>query len=187
MKKLTFPLLSLAFVAISANMNAQDAISDSHNITITIPTVAILDIEPSASKNISMAFTEPTEAGLPIQASTNNSLWLNYSSIKTTLIATRHISVKVETLIPGVDIKVTAAAPTGGAGTLGTSSAAVTPLTLTGLDQSIISGIGSAYTGSGASGSNLTYALVPGNGTSYSDLIATTTATAKVIYTFIDN
>lgn len=183
---LTGLALSFAFVAISANMKAQDAISDNHNITITIPSVAILDIEPSASKNILMGFTAPTEAGLPITAAaTNNTLWLNYSSIKTATVTTRHISAKLDALIPGVDIKVTAAAAVGGAGALGTPTST---LTLTATDQSLISLIGSAYTEDGSGkGHNLTYTITPGATAAYGDLTATTTAIAKVTYTFVDN
>ena len=187
MKRLNLPglALSLAFAAISANIKAQDAISDNHNINITIPSVAILDIEPSASKNISMGFTAPTEAGLPIAvASTNNTLWLNYSSIKTATVTTRHISAKLDALIPGVDIKVTAATAVGGAGTLGTPST----LTLTATDQSLISLIGSAYTEDGSGkGHNLTYTITPGTTTAYGDITATANVTAKVTYTFVDN
>ncbi|WEK68499.1 MAG: hypothetical protein P0Y62_11575 [Candidatus Chryseobacterium colombiense] len=184
---LTGLALSFAFVAISANMKAQqDGISDNHNITITIPSVAILDIEPSASKNILMGFTAPTEAGLPITATgTNNTLWLNYSSIKTATVTTRHISVKLDTVIQGVDIKVTAAAPVGGAGALGTPTST---LTLTAADQSLISGIGSAYTEDGSGkGHNLTYTISPGATTAYGNLTASTTEIAKVTYTFVDN
>ncbi|UMQ40021.1 hypothetical protein MKS83_11410 [Chryseobacterium sp. Y16C] len=187
MKRLNLPglALSLAFAAISANMKAQDAISDNHDITITIPSVAILDIEPSASKNISMGFTAPTEAGLPIAvAATNNTLWLNYSSIKTATVTTRHISAKLDALIPGVDIKVTAAAAVGGAGALGTPST----LTLTATDQSLISLIGSAYTEDGSGkGHNLTYTITPGTTTAYGNITATANVTAKVTYTFVDN
>jgi hypothetical protein len=188
MKRLNLPVLALsfAFVAISANMKAQDAISDNHNITISIPSVAILDIEPSGSKNILMGFIAPTEAGLPITAAaTNNTLWLNYSSIKTATVTTRHISAKLDALIAGVDIKVTAGAPVGGVGTLGQPTST---LTLTTTDQSLISLIGSAYTEDGSGkGHNLTYTITPSTTSTYGNLEATTTGIAKVTYTFVDN
>lgn len=184
-------LLSLTALAFATQLNAQDSNTDNHTIGITIPEVALVDIEPAASKNITMGFTAPTEAGLPITLTgTNNTLWLNYSSIKSVTDATRTVSVKLNAVIPGVDIKVTAAAATGsGAGTLGTPSA---QLILSAADQTIISGIGSAYTGDGANnGHNLTYALAPGSGSgsvaAYADLQATTTAVATVTYTISDN
>ncbi|AZA52372.1 hypothetical protein [Chryseobacterium sp. G0201] len=192
MKKIKFSIaMSLVAFAVSANLNAQDTNTDNHTISITIPEVALVDIEPAATKNITLGFTAPTEAGLPITAATtNNTLWLNYSSIKSVADATRNVSVKVNAVIPGIDIQVTAAAATGaGGGTLGTPSA---QLTLSAADQTIVSGIGSAYTGDGANnGHNLTYALAAGSGpggiAAYADLEATATAVATVTYTISDN
>ncbi|MBK1898268.1 hypothetical protein [Chryseobacterium paridis] len=192
MKKFKLPLsLSLIALAISATVNAQDTNTDNHTITISIPEVALVDIEPAATKNITLGFTAPTEAGQPIiAAASNTTLWLNYSSIKSVADPTRNVSVKLNALIPGIDIHVTAAAATGsGAGTLGTPSA---QLTLSAADQTIISGIGSAYTGNGANnGHNLTYALAAGSGpggvAAYADLQATATTVATVTYTISDN
>lgn len=192
MKQLKLTLaMSLFAVAASSTLSAQDTTTDNHTIAITIPEVAIVDIEPSATKNITLGFTPPTEAGLPIiPSANNNALWLNYSSIKSTAHPTRHVSVKLNALIPGIDIHLTAAAATGaGGGTLGTPSA---QLTLSASDQTLIAGIGSAYTGDGANnGHNLTYALAAGGGNgsvaSYADLSATTTAVATVTYTIVDN
>ncbi|MEN4758708.1 MULTISPECIES: hypothetical protein [unclassified Chryseobacterium] len=192
MKKLKFTLaMSLAAVAFSATLHAQDTNTDNHTITISIPEVALVDIEPAATKNITLGFTAPTEAGQPIVANAaNTTLWLNYSSIKSVADPTRNVSVKLNAIIPGIDIHVTAAAATGsGGGTLGTPSA---QLTLSAADQTIISGIGSAYTGNGANnGHNLTYALAPGSGPGgvavYADLQATATTVATVTYTISDN
>lgn len=192
MKKTTLTLaMSLAAFSFSTNLKAQDTNTDNHTIGITIPEVALVDIEPAANKNITLGFTAPVEAGLPIvPTGTDNTLWLNYSSIKSVADATRNVSVKVDAIIPGIDIRVTAATATGsGGGTLGTPSA---QLTLTAADQTIVSGIGSAYTGDGANnGHNLTYALAVGSGSgtiaAYADLEATTTAVATVTYTISDN
>lgn len=192
MKNFKLPLsLSLMALAVSAGMNAQDTNTDNHTIAITIPEVALVDIEPAATKNITLGFTAPTEAGLPILPSASNTtLWLNYSSIKSVADPTRNVSVKLNAIIPGIDIHVTAAAATGaGGGTLGTPSA---QLTLSAVDQTIVSGIGSAYTGNGANnGHNLTYALAAGSGPGgvavYADLQATATTLATVTYTISDN
>jgi len=188
MKKL-YTALFVSSLALSATVNAQtDDKDDNHTIGIEIPELALVDIEPSGSKNITMDFTLPTEAGLPIVTPTNNTaLWLNYSSIKSVSDPTRTISVKLDALVAGVDIKVTAAAAVAaGGGTKGSPSA---QLTLTATDQTIISGIGSAYTGTGAfSGHNLTYELAFGTTgvANYSDLTASTN-TATVTYTISDN
>lgn len=192
MKRIKFTLaLSLVALALSTHMNAQDTNTDNHTITISVPEVALVDIEPAATKNITLGFTAPTEAGNPVVANaSNNTLWLNYSSIKSVADPTRNVSVKLNAVVPGVDIRVTAAAATGaGGGTLGTPSA---QLTLSAADQTIISGIGSAYTGNGANnGHNLTYALAAGSGPGgvavYADLQATATTVATVTYTISDN
>ncbi|PRD54662.1 hypothetical protein [Sphingobacterium gobiense] len=192
MKTLTISIpLSLAAVALAVNANAQDSNTDNHTITISVPEVAIVDIEPAAAKNITMGFTAPTEAGLPLLGPADNStLWLNYSSIRSTADDSRTVSVRLDAEIPGIDINVTAAAAAGaGDGTLGTPAA---QLTLTAADQVIISGIGSAYTGDGVSnGHNLTYALAFGGSTggtsNYEDLVAAATVEATVTYTISDN
>ncbi|BAP33649.1 uncharacterized protein CHSO_4612 [Chryseobacterium sp. StRB126] len=183
--------MSLFAAAISGNLSAQDSNTDSHTITISVPEVALVDIEPAAAKNITLGFTAPTEAGSPILPSAaNTTLWLNYSTIKSDTKPSRSVSVKLNAIIPGIDVHVTAAAPTGaGAGALGTSAGL---LTLSAADQTIISGIGSAYTGNGANnGHNLTYALAAGSGpggvASYSDLLAKPSILATVVYTLIDN
>lgn len=189
MRKTTFSLaMSLAALAFSANLSAQDTNADNHTITISVPEVALVDIEPAGNKNITLGFTPPTEAGLPVVPSgADNTLWLNYSSIKSVADATRTVSVSLNALIPGIDINVTAAAATGtGGGTLGTPSPL---LTLSAGGQTIISDIGSAYTGDGANnGHNLTYELAAVGGiASYADLEATASTVATVTYTISDN
>lgn len=192
MKKTTITLaISLATFALSSNLKAQDTNKDNHTVTISVPEVALVDIEPAATKNITLGFTAPTEAGNPVVPNTANStLWLNYSSIKSVADPTRNVSVSVNAIIPGIDIHVTAAAATGsGGGLLGNPAA---QLTLSATDQTIISGIGSAYTGNGANnGHNLTYALAAGSGPGgvavYEDLQATATTVATVTYTISDN
>lgn len=180
--------LFLSTIMLPVIVSAQDNAIFEHTIGVSIPEVALVDIESSGSTNLSMNFTAPNEAGSPITApEANITLWLNYSSIKSANDPTRTISVKLNALIPGVDINVTAADASGaGDGTLGTPSA---KLTLTASDQVIISGIGSAYTGDGASnGHNLTYEVGFGDGTAadYADLEVSSNS-ATVIYTISDN
>ncbi|WP_294248389.1 hypothetical protein [uncultured Chryseobacterium sp.] len=192
MKKPNFNLLLfVAVFVLSARLSAQDTNTDNHTITISVPEVALVDIEPAATKNITLGFTAPTEAGNPVVANAaNNTLWLNYSSIKSVADPTRNVSVRLNALVPGIDIRVTAAAATGaGGGTLGVPAA---QLVLSAADQTLISGIGSAYTGNGANnGHNLTYSLAPGSAPGgvavYADLQATATTVATVTYTISDN
>lgn len=184
-------LALFAFVGISTLSQAQsDAGTDAHTVQITIPSVALVDIEPSGSKDIAMAFAAPTEAGNPITAPTaNTTLWLNYSSIvASTGVTSRRINVKVSSgAIPaGTNLTVQAAAASGsGGGTVVATGSSV--ITLTDTDQSLLTGIGSAYTGNGANnGHQLTYNLALASG-GYANLKSDASTTVTVTYTIADN
>lgn len=164
---------------------------DAHTVTINIPEVALLDIEPAASTSITLAPTAPTEEGDPVDFSgaTNNSLWLNYSSIiGSTTEATRKVTVKMSGTLPGgVDLKVLAGSYSGsGDGTFGTPAGSA--VTLSTSDADLITGIGSCYTGDGAnSGNQLTYTLEL-KADSYEDLDFDETASnITVTYTLTNN
>ena len=88
----------------------------------------------------------------------------------------------VSQLIPGVNIRIQAAAASGaGGGTLGTSAGQIT---LTTTPTTIISGIGGAYTGNGANnGHRLTISLVPGT---YASLSAQANTTVSIVYTITE-
>lgn len=56
MKKTTISLaLTFAAFALSANLKAQDTKTDNHTLTISVPEVALVDIEPAATKNITLS------------------------------------------------------------------------------------------------------------------------------------
>lgn len=187
-QKLT--LLGLfSIVAFAFNAKAQDTQTDNHQITVVIPSVALLDLETSVSKNFSAAFTQatPFEAGDKITIpAANTDLWLNYSSIlaATGLGSTsRRVDVKANALVPGVTISVVAGASATGFGTKGTPAPSVT---LTTTDQPIINSIGSAYTVSGPSnGHRLTYSFAALD-VNYAALKAGSTV-VTVTYTLADN
>lgn len=190
MRKFTLFAVALSFTCIAVNSQAQDGTSANHSIDITVPEVALLDIESVGSTAITFAFTAPTEAGLPVQApSPNTDLWLNYSTIRKPNTmhgpATRKITVKLNGTTYGVDILLTAASYTGsGGGDFGTPAS--NPLTLTENDQDLITQIGSAYTGDGSNnGHQLTYTLNV-SGTNYNQLMQRTAGTS-VVYTITDN
>lgn len=178
----------LGMLSVAYTSYGQDALTDNHTITITIPSVAILDIEPSGSKDITVAFAVPTEAGDSLLApSDNNTLWLNYSTILNGTVTSRKVTAHISTgyvANSGLAVGLEAGAATGtGVGTLGVPVAG--PVTLTGTAQDIVTGIGSAYTQTGASqGHQLTYSFktVPG---SYSQLTAGNTI-LTVTYTMTD-
>nr|WP_295922669.1 hypothetical protein [uncultured Dyadobacter sp.] len=163
----------------------QDTQTDNHTITVTIPVVALLDLEAPVSKNFAAEFTKPAndEAGNKIVAPTaNTSLWLNYTSIQTAN-TTKKVNVKASAVIDGLDIHLVAAAATTGAGTKGTPTAG---FNLSTDDQVLISNIGSAYTASGPNnGHQLTYTFIADD-TKYADLRSGITP-VTVTYTLADN
>ena len=72
---------SVLYIATSSAF-AQDYEKDSHSLSIGIPPVALLDIELTVGKAISLNATSPTEAGKKVTFNQSNSdVWLNYSSI----------------------------------------------------------------------------------------------------------
>lgn len=189
MKK-RFTLSSFLFVVVLAGFSGRamaqaDTETDNHQITVEVPEVALLDLETSSSLNFTASFTKPAndEAGNKIVApDANNTIWLNYTSIQDGT-TTKKVNVTADVLVPGVDIHVVAAAAAGGAGTKGTPSAG---FNLTTGSQTLISGIGSAYTGSGStSGHELTYTFVAADG-NYANLRSGNT-TVTVTYTLADN
>jgi hypothetical protein len=182
MKKLTLAIIAVLGMSFGA-LAQSDTYFDSHTVTITIPPVTLIDIEQGgAAKDITVAFTAPTEAGLPIVAPTTglNSKWLNYSSILSSGVVSRKVTVESTASVPSaITLGVTAGAPTG-TGTPGTGG---TVATISTTPQALITGIGSVYTGDGTgNGSNITYAL--GLGT-YSALVVGNIV-VSVKYTLLD-
>jgi hypothetical protein len=156
------------------------------NLPFTIPQVALIDIEPSASSSISFALTVDNESGQPINATgaTNNSLWINYSSTFPTGSPNRKVTVQVSsgTIPSGIDITLTPDSYSGtGQGTFGTSAGAVV---LSATPKTLISGIGRCYTGNGnTNGHRLNYALSISN---YQSLYYNQSATLLIAFTLTD-
>lgn len=169
----------------SISLFAQDTNTDNHQITVEIPTVALLDLETAGTKNITASFVQPIplEAGDKLTApALNNTLWLNYSSIQTGII-TKRVDVKSSALVNGVNINLVASTSATGFGTKGTPTAG---FVLTASDQTLINGIGSAYTVSGPNnGHQLTYTFAALDA-NYANLRSGET-TVTVTYTLADN
>jgi len=158
--------------------------SASHDVTISIPEVALLDLEGAST--ITLAPTAPEEAGegLNFATATDNSVWVNYSSVVASG-QNRSINAKIDGTVPeGLQLKVSAGSYNGnGAGTIGSSAGNVI---LSDKDQEIISGIGSSYTGNGTSqGHNLTYQLDLTDTDNYQNLMEGDTE-ITVTYTLTD-
>lgn len=152
--------------------------------SLTLPSVALLDLESLVNRNLIMSFNPPLEAGSAISPpESNSSLWLNFSSA-VTISQTRRVTVQASGVLPaGISISVNAAGPSGsGAGTRGV---AVGSLVLSNSTQNIITGIGGAYTGNGAgNGFQLTYQV---SAVSNYSALRSDYFTLNVIYTLTDN
>lgn len=190
MKTTLKTFLVLGIIGISSFAFAQDNNSAQHDITINIPEVALLDIE--GGSGLTLGPDAPTEAGeaLNFSAQTDNTLWLNYSSIiGSTNEPTRKITVAISsgTLPGGMTLNVSAGSHSGtGGGTFGTPVGSGVDLSTT--DQDLITGIGSAWTGDGPNnGHNLTYTLSLSASGDYGNLDFDDATTITVTYTLTDN
>jgi hypothetical protein len=186
MKKLAVISAAILTLAFANNVSAQDNTTGAHSVTISIPEVALLDLEGGSS--ITLAPTAPTEAGnaFDFSSATDNSIWVNYSSI---VAATKSRTVTAQissgTVPTGLLLKVAAGAFAGtGKGNLGEAGSQVT---LSSSAQAVISGIGSCYTGNGATnGHQMTYSLVLNSTDDYDELVQGST-TVSVTYTITDD
>ena len=157
-------------------MAQNDTNEASHRVGITIPTIALVDVE-GASGEASSITLSPEVSGLEageavdFSSATDNSLWLNYTSIINESNGqghnsnTRSISAKISdgSLPGGVSLKLTVGGISTGNGTRGQSAA--TGKALTTSAQDVVTGIGSCYTESGENkGHQLTYVLDMDNG-----------------------
>ena len=182
----------LLLMCITFSLNAQDTNTDAHEVSITIPEVAILDIESTSGTSFTLAPEKPTEAGfaLDFTGATNSDLWLNYSSIVgSTTQANRTIDVKIQdgSNVPdGLLLKVSAASDIGnGDGVMGQPAGVIT---LSNTAQDFITGIGSYYTGSPANnGHQLTYVLeLNTEDGSYGKIDFDQSTSVKIVYTITE-
>lgn len=174
-----FKLVFLASFIINFNLYSQT--TGNSTVAVTLPIVTLMDIKPAGT--ITMSFSNPGVAGNPIiSPAANTTKWINYTSAIALGGVTRKITASINTLIPGIDIKIQAAAASGsGGGTLGTPSAQVT---LNTTSQTIISGIGGAFTENGANkGHRMTISL---SANTYSNLSARTNTPVVITYTITE-
>lgn len=172
-------LIILSGLLLSGHILSQT--TGSRTVTLTLPVVTLMDIEPAGG--VSLNYTAPTEAGNAVTVPAANTIkWINYTSAITASGVARRITASVNQVIPGTDIRIQAAAASGsGGGALGIPSAQVI---LTTTAQTIISGIGGAFTGNGANnGHQLTITLT--NNT-YANLVARTNTPIVITYTITE-
>ena len=158
MKKIHFTF-ALLFVSI-IGAQAQDAATETQDIAVKITANAIVDVVDDA---LTFDFTGnvATEAGeaFTLTGQNTQSTYLQYTLMQSNAGADDGtISVKISGLQPGLTLKMGLTAPTGLTaatnGILGSVNALfadlANPVALTGSDAAIITGIGSCFTGEGA-------------------------------------
>jgi hypothetical protein len=161
MKKLSLLCTVFSFLGAST-VFAQDTDEQSHNVSITFPEIALMDIESTNNSNVSFQLNASgVEAGQEyVIDEENQDLWINYTSVVADNSSDRSITVVAASVpsIEGLTLRVVAGPHIGsGGGELGTPTSVVTPSTN---PVEIITNIGSSYTGNGNSnGHNLTYYL----------------------------
>lgn len=168
------------------NSYSQTVLIREHSLGLTIPEIAMLDIEPDNTA-LNLSFIIPTEAGLPIVTAnaSANTKWLNYTNSLSPVVPGRSIEVQVSNgnIPDGVEILVDVSAYSGnGAGVFGIPSGTIT---LSTSPQVCISGIGGSYTGNGSNnGHQLSYSL---GITDYDILDADQTGSLELMFTLVDN
>ena len=157
------------------------------DISFTLPSVALLDLLPNGSSNISLNIAAPTEAGRPpVIGSSVATNWLILSSAVTSIGSRRIEGIVVGTLPTGVRIRVDVSPYAGtGAGLNSITGYVTGNVFLSTIAVTFIQNIKGAYsgTGYGSNGYKLTYSLDIQNYASLRSEVKTVT----VRYTMIDN
>ncbi len=177
------------FLLVIGNLGAQEN-HDSHKISLKIPEVALINVYSNSA--ISLGNNTVIEAGQPLNIEdTNNSVWINYSSIVGSQTQpSRDISIRISegTIPDGVKLYVKVAKDMGaGAGKMGKPIGIAQELTANPL--TIITDIGSAYTGVGENkGNNVQYTLkLSDEPNAYANLDFDQSSTLVINYTLTDN
>lgn len=195
MKNLVFTsVVALVLVfgtAVSASAgNGNDNDGAHHDVKVGISDHALVGISSDATIELQPAAPEVAGDGLnfDVEDATDNSVWLNYSSILKNKNSSNTISVSIDgdDLPGGVYIELVAAEDAGnGKGVVGETHDK--KIALSGSSQEVVTGIKNCYTGSGSgSGHQLTYSLKLDNEVSYGEL-ASGSFTTTVTYTITDN
>lgn len=160
--------------------------------TVRVPVVfsennsfALLDIESEGDNSLEFYIIPMSEAGASpeMQYDANKTLWLNYTSLAENNL--RSIKAKIEGggLPEGVSMHVTASSFSGiGKGVVGQS---VGQIELSEQDKTIITGVGSCYTGDGVgNGHALNFTL---NVNNFTTLEANSSTSVTILYTIFEN
>lgn len=188
MKTLTlkkqFALIVLLLTTVSSYSQWADT---QFNVSISLPQIALVDIEPSINNNINFTFTPPGESGNSgvIEESTGTNLWINYSSSLSTLQSSRSILAEIsQGIFPeGINLYVEASSYSGsGEGQHGQTSGKTI---ISGQPRPIISNLGNCYTGDGInSGHSLNFSLEIDD---FSKVHSMDETNFTILYTITDN
>lgn len=129
----------------------------SEQVSVFMPEVALMDIEPNSS-TISLSMSTPKEAGLmEIKTFADNVKWINYSSA-TESSKRRGIFVQLSggSIPSGTELFISAGNSVSGAGVLGFGGS----VSITNTPKLLINSIGGAFTGNGVNmGHPISYKL----------------------------
>jgi len=189
MKKLSLIFAAVFIFGVGNVVKAQDyndSNNATHGVNITIPTVALVDVEGSDGNEAGTINLTPDVSGIDageavnFTSATNSDLWLNYTSVVGSG-QTRAISASITGTIPsGVSLNLEASSTTTGEGALGSVTG---PKTLGSDGKVLVTGIGSGYTESGyEKGRQLTYSLDMDDD-SYADLVGGDSYNVTVTFT----
>lgn len=162
---------------------AQTPVANSQeSISVGLPEIALLDIEPNSS-TITLELPSPQEAGdFVTTATSSNAKWINYTSA-VALGNRRRVTAQLSsgTVPAGTSLKILASNSIGGAGTLGSTTGTIT---LNSTPQTILTNIGGAFTENGSNrGHGLTYSLEV---TNVELLDVSSSSTVQITFTLLE-
>lgn len=187
MKNLSLALILVFGVSLSFNAFGDNNKKEAkHNLEVKIGTHALVAL--SSNTSITLEPAAPTTAGeglnFDVASASDNSIYLQYSSIKRNSDNSISVSMTGDQLPTGVSIEVEAENAQNGKGQIGSSNNR--KLTLANGPQDLITGIGSCYTGTGSTnGHKLKYTLKMSSNANYQSLVAKD-YTSVVTYTITE-
>ena len=186
-----FTILTVLFfqVFITNNIFAQDSRKAGHNVKVSIPNVALIDIESEGNSTITLSAKGPKEAGefLDFSKAEDQSLWLNISSVIGNKGKRKVTVALTEGKIPeGIALKARAFKGNhDGTGHMG--HAVGSKVTINRQQQTIINNVGTGYSGDGVRrGYNLWYGMDLKSKEDVSKINFDQSTTLTLTYTFTD-
>ncbi|HKI90250.1 MAG TPA: hypothetical protein VKA38_14575 [Draconibacterium sp.] len=187
MKTFLAKIIILTTVLFVSNYAYSQWDSGQINVHLSLPEVTLVDIEPGLNNSINFSVSPALNGGdsPTIQNTSNETLWINYTSALPDGQNTRSINAEISqgTLPEGISLYLEASPFSGtGDGQLGISAGKTE---LTNAPSPIITDIGSCYTGDGVSnGHQLTFSIQISD---YSKIYAADNQNYVVLYTITDN